>query len=135
MEDFLRLNGTKRRDPRIEAWFSDYADPLRLMALAWFERMRACGDDVCEVLHDGCPVACVGDAPFGYVSAFTAHANVGFFFGATLPDPAGLLEGRGKRMRHVKLRPGKELNDAALGDLIVAAYDDIRRRLEQRDPL
>jgi hypothetical protein len=134
MEDFLRFNGTVRRDPRIEAWFFEYADPLRLMALAWFGRMRECGDDVREVLHDGCPVACVDDAPFGYVNAFTAHANVGFFLGATLPDPTGLLEGQGKRMRHVKLRPGTELDDAALGDLIVAAYDDIRRRLDQPGP-
>ncbi len=70
-----------------------------------------------------------GGRAFGYVNAFTAHANVGFFYGAVLPDPAGLLEGRGKRMRHVKLRPGKELDDEALNDLIAAAYHDIRRRL------
>jgi hypothetical protein len=95
--------------------------------------MRGCGADVRELLHDGCPVACVGDAPFGYVNAFKAHANVGFFYGALLADPAGLLEGEGKRMRHVKLRPGKELDVQALGDLIVAAYNDIRRRL-QSDP-
>jgi hypothetical protein len=46
-----------------------------------------------------------------------------------LADPAGLLEGSGKRMRHVKLRPGKKLDEAALGNLIAAAYADIRRRL------
>jgi hypothetical protein len=91
--------------------------------------MRGCGADVRELLHDGCPVACVGDAPFAYVNAFKAHANVGFFYGAMLADPAGLLEGAGRRMRHAKLRPGKELDDKALGDLIPAAYDDIRRRL------
>jgi hypothetical protein len=90
--------------------------------------MRGCGDDVRELLHDGCPVACVGDAPFGYVNAFKAHANVGFFHGAVLADPAGLMEGKGKRMRHVKLRPGKELDVEALSELIAAAYHDIRRR-------
>ncbi|MGE3301679.1 MAG: DUF1801 domain-containing protein [Hyphomonadaceae bacterium] len=91
--------------------------------------MRARGEDVRELLHDGCPVACVGDAPFAYVNAFTAHANVGFYFGAVLPDPAGLLEGAGKRMRHVKLRPGVTLNEGALQALIAAAYADIRARL------
>jgi hypothetical protein len=91
--------------------------------------MRGCGADVRELLHDGCPVACLGDAPFGYVSAFKAHANVGFFYGAVLADPAGLLEGEGKRMRHVKLRAGKELDEEALSDLIAAAYADVRRRL------
>jgi hypothetical protein len=131
--DLLRFTGAVRRDPRIEAWFSDFADPLRLTVRPWFERMRGCGGDVRELLHDGCPTACVGDAPFGYVNAFKAHANVGFFYGATLADPAGLLEGEGKRMRHVKLRPGQEPDVAALGDLIAASYRDIQQRLAQPD--
>jgi hypothetical protein len=130
MNDLLRFPGAVRRDPRIEAWF-DFTDPFRLMARTWFEHMRGCGADVRELLHDGCPVACVGDAPFGYVNAFKAHANVGFFHGAMLADPAGLLEGEGKRMRHVKLRSGREPNVAALRDLVVAAYHDIQRRLVQ----
>lgn len=130
MNDLLRFTGAVRRDPRIEAWFFDFPDPLRLMTRSWFERMRGCGADVRELLHDGCPVACVGDAPFAYVNAFKAHANVGFYYGAMLADPAGLLEGDGKRMRHVKLRLGKELDAEALGDMIAAAYRDIRQRLK-----
>jgi hypothetical protein len=129
MDDLLRFSGAVRRDPKIEAWFSGITDPFRLMARPWFERMRRCGPDVRELLHDGCPVVCVGDAPFGYVNAFKAHANVGFFHGAMLADPASLLEGAGKRMRHVKLRPGKDLDLDALNDLITAAYHDIRQRL------
>jgi hypothetical protein len=129
MYDLLRFNGAMRRDPRIEAWFCDHPDPLRLMARPWFERMRTCGADVREVLHDGCPVACVGDAPFAYVNAFRTHVNVGFFLGAMLPDPAGLLAGAGRRMRHVKLRPGTQWDTGALNDLIAAAYRDIRQRL------
>jgi hypothetical protein len=129
MNELLRLNNTLRRDPRIEDWFFAFADPLRLTVRPWFERMRDCGSDVREVLHDGCPVVCVGDAPFAYVNAFKAHANVGFFYGAMLADPVCLLEGEGKRMRHVKLRPSQGVNEDALGKLIAAAYDDIRRRL------
>ncbi len=125
----MRFAGAVRRDPAVEDWFTRHPDPLRLMARFWFERMRACGGDVRELLHDGCPVACVGDAAFGYVNAFRAHANVGFFRGAALPDPAGLLEGTGTRMRHVKLRPGAALDEAALAALICAAYRDMRRRL------
>ena len=101
------------------------------MARPWFERMRNCGADVRKLLHDGCPVACVGDAPFGYVNAFKAHANVGFFHGAMLADPTGLLEGAGKRMRHVKLRFGEALDEDALSGLIADAYRDIRRRLRR----
>jgi hypothetical protein len=108
------------------------ADELRRIAQTWFEHMRGCGADVRELLHDGCPVACVEDAPFGYVNAFKAHVNVGFFHGATLDDPAGILEGAGKRMRHVKLRWGEPVNAAALIELIAAAYRDIRLRLKPR---
>lgn len=128
MDALFRLPGAVRRDPEVEAWFFDLTDPFRLIAREWFLRMRRCGDDVCEILHDGCPTACVGDAAFAYVNAFSGHAAVGFFHGSSLPDPAGLLEGTGKRMRHVKLRPGVDLDERALEKLIVAACDDVRRR-------
>ena len=124
----MRYPSAVRRDPRIEAWF-EVTDPFRLMVQPWFERMRAGGEDVRELLTDGCPVACVGDIAFGYVNGFKAHAAVGFFHGADLADPAGLLEGTGKRMRHVKLRPGRPLDEDALGDLIARACDHGRRRL------
>lgn len=94
--------------------------------------MRECGTDVRELMHDGCPVACVEDAPFAYVNVFTAHVNVGFFHGAALKDPAKLLVGTGKHMRHVKLKPGLEPDFAALKALIIAAYLDIRRRLREQ---
>ena len=103
------------------------------MAQPWFEQMRGCGADVRELLHDGHPTACAGDAAFGYVNAFSVHVNVGFFHGAALDDPAGLLEGTGKRMRHVKLRWGLQPNAAALSELIAAAYRDIRLRLESSE--
>jgi hypothetical protein len=128
--ELLRFNGARERDPAIDAWMKEHTGELGAIAHRWFEAMRQCGDEVRELLHDGCPVACLGDAPFGYVNVFTAHVNVGFFLGAALPDPAGLLQGAGKRMRHVKLRPGTAGNDAALGRLIDAAYADIKARVE-----
>jgi hypothetical protein len=131
VDDLLRFDGAVRRDPRIEAWFS-LTVPHRLMTRAWFDRMRDCGADVRELFHDGCPVACVQDAPFGYVNAFKAHASVGFFHGAALADPRRLLTGEGKHMRHVKLRPGEAVDDAALTGLISAAYHDIRQRLSRK---
>jgi hypothetical protein len=129
MHDLLRFDGAMRRDPMIEAWFSNITDPYRLMVQPWFERMRAAGPDVRELFHDGCPVACVADAPFAYVNAFKAHANVGFFRGATLADPLGLLKGTGKRMRHATLRAGEPVDEGALSALIAHAYRDMRRRL------
>ena len=105
---------------------------LEAIAQRWFEAMRACGDDVRELLHDGHPTACVGDAAFGYVNAFTAHVNVGFFRGAEIADPAGLLEGNGRFMRHVKIRPDRDVDHAVLPTLIETAYVDIKRRLSGR---
>jgi hypothetical protein len=125
----MRFPDAVRRDPHVDAWFAAARDEMRRFALPWFERMRACGPDVRELLHDGHPTACVDDAAFCYVDAFTAHVNVGFFQGASLADPAGLLEGCGKRMRHVKLRWAEPVNGAALGALIEAAYRDMRARL------
>ena len=102
---------------------------LGRIARQWFDVMRGCGADVHELLHDGHPTACAGDAAFGYVNAFTSHVNVGFFKGAELPDPAGLLQGTGKSMRHVKLRPGEPVDETALRTLIAAAHADMRARL------
>jgi hypothetical protein len=130
LDGLLRFPEATRRDPAIDTWLSQRVPDLGDIAREWFVRMRACGDDVRELMHDGCPVACVADAAFAYVNVFKAHVNVGFFFGAELDDPAGVLEGSGRRMRHVKVRPGTDLNVAALSALIDAAYADIKWRLE-----
>ena len=128
--EFLRFTGAVERDPAIDAWLEERAGELGAIARQWFEVMRKCGDEVRELLHDGCPVACLGDAPFGYVNVFTSHVNVGFFHGAALRDPGRLLQGTGKFMRHVKLRPETTTNAPALSSLIDAAYSDIKTRVE-----
>ena len=124
----LRFPGGVRRDPEIEAWMRARSEELAPIARRWFEVMRRCGDDVRELLHDGHPTACVGDGAFGYVNAFREHVNVGFFRGAELSDPDRLLEGTGKFMRHVKLRPKVEVDVAALTMLIETAYRDMKER-------
>jgi len=126
----LRFNGTVEHDPAIDVWMKEHKGELGAIAHEWFEAMRRCGDEVRETLHDGCPVACLGDAPFGYVNVFTSHVNVGFFHGAALPDPARLLQGSGKFMRHVKLRPGMTAHVSSLNRLIETAYSDIKARVE-----
>jgi hypothetical protein len=129
VSELFRLPRAVRRDPAVEVWFTAPDEELRRLARPWFDKMRACGPDVGELLHDGFPTACVGDAAFAYVAAFSAHANVGFFHGATLEDPHRLLAGAGKRMRHVKIRWGRPVDEGALSALIRAAYADIQERL------
>jgi len=128
--DLLRFDGAVQRDPAVDAWIKQHAGELGALAHRWFEAMRNCGDEVRELMHDGCPTACLGDAPFAYVNVFATHVNVGFFHGASLPDPARLLQGTGRFMRHVKLQPGTPTNAAALNALIAAAYSDIKSRVE-----
>jgi len=124
----MRFPGAVARSHAVDAWFESRSPQLRALAREWFMRMRECGSDVRELLHDGHPTACLGDAAFAYTNVFTSHVNVGFFHGAALADPAGLLQGEGKYMRHVKLRPGETVNAQALQALITAAYRDIRTR-------
>ena len=125
-EERFRLNGATPHDPAVDGWFATRNDALGAIAHTWFEHLRQCGPDVLELVHDGCPVACVRDLPFAYVNAFTKHVNVGFFAGSSLSDPVSLLQGTGKRMRHVKLRPGEHVDADALKALIDAAYEDVR---------
>jgi len=129
MNAILRFSGAVERDPAIDVWLNARPNDLGSIARKWFTRMRECGADVRELIHDGCPVVCIEDAPFAYVNVFKAHVNVGFFHGAALKDPTGILEGNGKRMRHVKLKPGSAPNTVALDALITAAYLDIKARL------
>jgi hypothetical protein len=117
------------QDPSVSAWMQAHADELGAIAKHWFDVIRACGDDVRELLHDGNPTACVGEAAFAYVGAFRRHVHVGFFHGAELSDPAGLLEGTGKYMRHVKITPDDGIDRLALEGLIHSAYADMKQRI------
>ena len=101
--ELFRLNGAVERDPAINGWMKEHASELGVIAQKWFEVMRKCGDEVRELLHDGCPTACLGDAAFGYVNVFTSHVNVGFFQGVSLPDPNALTAWR----YHAGLPSGK----------------------------
>ena len=125
----MQFPSAVRKDPGVERWLRQHSDDLGKTAQHWFQVMRSCGDDVRELIHDGQPTACVRDAAFCYVDAFTAHVNVGFYLGAELDDPHELLEGTGKFMRHVKLGPGRDVDAADLKRLIEAAYADMKKRL------
>ena len=115
-------------DPAVDAWFDARPGQLGELARHWFDVLRGCGADVRELLHDGHPTACVGDAGFAYVNVFGTHLNLGFFRGAELADPDALLQGSGRFMRHVKLGPAHEVDAAALDRLVRRAHQDMRAR-------
>lgn len=129
--NMLTFEGTSADDPRIIEWIADHQSELGRMAASWFSTIRKCGTDVTELLHDGYPTACIDEYPFAYVGVFKSHMNVGFFYGSELSDPTRLLEGSGKRMRHVKLGPGKEVDAVALKKLVSEAYLDVKQRIKR----
>jgi hypothetical protein len=131
MDALFRFPEAVVRSPAVERWMHAHGGEVGAIAQHWFQVMRACGDDVRELLHDGHPTACASDAAFAYVDAFTAHVNVGFHRGAEIADPAGLLQGSGRFMRHVKLRPHVPIDADAMTRLIQSAYADMRRRLQR----
>ncbi len=129
MEPLLKFNGKDLEDMTMSEWLESKPEVLRPIATQWFKAIKTCGPDVQDIFHDGHPIGCVEDTPFAYVNAFKHHVNLGFFQGADLPDETGLLEGTGKRMRHIKLRPGETQDEAAILQLIEVAYADIKERL------
>lgn len=125
----FRFPEALERSTHVEHWLNGQVGELGTIAQTWFAFMRRCGGNVRELMHDGYPTACLGDAAFAYVGVFKAHVNIGFFHGAALPDPAGLLQGTGKYMRHMKIMPGFATDNASIEALINAAYRDIGARL------
>lgn len=129
MRGMFRFPEALERSALVERWLNAQTGELGALARAWFAFIRQCGSDVRELMHDGHPTACVGDTAFVYVGVFKAHVTVGFFHGDALPDPAGLLQGTGKHMRHVKMIPGRAVDGSSIETLITAAYRDICARL------
>ncbi|MEQ8424245.1 MAG: DUF1801 domain-containing protein [Cyclobacteriaceae bacterium] len=129
MEKLLRYSGKDLQDLTMEQWLESKAPELRPIAVKYFNEIKKCGKDVEDIFHDGYPMGCVDSSPFAYVNAFSNHVNVGFFYGADLEDARGILEGSGKRMRHVKIKPGEVSDEKEIVSLIRASYLDIKRRL------
>lgn len=134
MRAMMTCNGAQLDDPAVLEWLADHQHPLGLLAAEWFGRVRRLGGDVLELMHDGYATACIEKYPFVYVGVFKQHVNVGFYYGAELSDPAGLLEGTGKMMRHVKIRMDKQLDEDALQALVLLAYQDVKRRIAELAP-
>lgn len=63
---------------------------------------------------------------YAYISPQRGYVNLGFYQGVDLPDPEGLLEGTGKRLRHVKVRSLADADRAAVRDLVAAAVAERR---------
>jgi hypothetical protein len=131
MPEVLRLKDTQQHDRRIDEWLDSFDGELAAIAREAVRMCRFYAVGGGETLHDGNPVTCIDGAPFASVSMQKDHVRLGFFQGASLPDPTGLLTGKDKAMRYIRLAPRAGLDAAAIADLIQAAYDDMSLRASQ----
>ena len=80
-----------------------------------------------EVVRLGDRAATYGLGPkkmsegYVYILPYKSWVNLGFYKGADLPDPDNLLEGTGKKLRHIKIRSLADADDPKLRPLIEAA--------------
>lgn len=58
---------------------------------------------------------------FCYIAPVTNHVNLGFIYGVDLDDPAGLMEGTGKALRHIKIRSLEQVSDPDIRTLVIKA--------------
>ena len=77
----------------------------------------AAGPDASSTIKWAQPVW-ESDGPFAYVKAFGRSVNIGFWRGAELDDPTGILEGEGERMKHLTLREGDAIPADELSALV-----------------
>lgn len=88
-----------------------------------------------EVVRLGDRAATYGVGPkkmsegYTYILPHAKWIDLGFYKGADIPDPTGLLEGTGAKMRHVKVRDLASCQNPAIRDLLVAALDERKSAL------
>ncbi|HEX7180903.1 MAG TPA: DUF1801 domain-containing protein [Thermoanaerobaculia bacterium] len=104
----------------LEPWQAEIASALRKL-------VREAEPDLAEVVKWGQPVFEAG-GPVCYIKPFKSHVNFGFWRGAELQDPEGLLEVGGSKMGHVKLKEKGEIRKKAFQELVRQAVD-LNRRL------
>lgn len=86
--------------------------------------------DFVEVVWPRQHIASYGVGPkkmsehYAYISVQESYVNLGFFHGASLPDPEGLLEGSGKKLRHIKIRSASDVRRTGVVALLRHAVAD-----------
>ena len=110
-------------------------DKVKAIARTLRELILAGFPEATEVVRLGDGAASYGVGPkkmsesHVYIMPKAAYVNLGFWHGVHLADPKGLLEGTGKKMRHVKVRSVEEAANPALRDLARAALAERKKAL------
>jgi hypothetical protein len=109
------------------------SDPvIRAIAAALRDVILEVHPDTTEVVRLGDRAATYGLGPrkmidgYAYLMPQADWVNLGFYQGTALPDPDGLLEGTGAKMRHVKVRSLDEARSPAIKALVAAGVEERR---------
>jgi hypothetical protein len=94
----------------LEGWRAEVVAKLR-------EIVAEAAPEAQEAIKWGRPVYSLG-GPLCYIMAHEANVNLGFWQGAELEDPEGLLQGTGKKMRHIKLKGMEAVDSQQLSALV-----------------
>jgi len=111
------------------------AEPLRPVMESVRTLIFEIDPDACEVVRLGERAASYGCGPrkmvegYAYIMPFRSWVNLGFFQGASLMDPQGLLEGTGAKLRHVKLRTVAETEQPGVRALVEEACTERKAAL------
>ena len=121
------MNKADARTATFEDLLAMTGESVRPIAIALRQKVFDVDPNACEVVRLGDRAATYGVGPrkmidgYAYILPHKRWVNLGFYQGADLPDPEGLLEGTGARMRHVKVHSLDDVERPAVGTLLEAA--------------
>ena len=104
-------------------WVSDVDPRLRPIAIKLRRMFLEAGPDLRESIKWGNPCFEKKVRTFYIATQADKYVTLGLWQGALLPNPDGLIEGTGKRMRHVKIRTAEELENPEVGQIIREAVE------------
>ena len=126
----------------VEAFLSNYPEEIRRISAELRKIARNTMPRAHEFLYYDAINYSLDDSPLKrvcYISPMEKYVTLGFLFGAQLEDQHHLLQGRGKRARHVKIRTLRETRNSALKELVKGAWTHgadpppmVKRKLKQR---
>src|SRR5262249_1254309 len=107
---------TRRPDPRLLKFLEAYDPGISTLALRLREMVLEEAPDAPEMIYDAYNAVAFGFSYTGrlkeafiHIASYAGHVNLGFNYGATLPDPHRVLRGTGKQVRHIKIASPSDL--------------------------
>jgi hypothetical protein len=117
-------------DPRLLSYLSAYDRGITDLAVGLRAMVLEEAPDAIEVIWDAYSAVAIGFSftgklkdQFCHIASYARHVNLGFDYGATLPDPQKVLAGTGTRIRHIKVASLKDLAKPYLRTYVRAALE------------